>query len=74
MRKQVAYEEYEQALFTTLCEVWRQPQRRPILRMVAMACIGIVRLSLEVWNQDTTNRPLAEVLQEAFANLKLGMQ
>lgn len=74
-RKQAAYEEYEQALFTTLCEVWRQPQRRPVLRMVAMACIGVVRLSLEVWNQqDTTNRPLAEVLQDAFANLKLGIQ
>ena len=74
-RKQVAYEEYEQALFATLCEVWRQPQRRPVLRMVAMACIGVVRLSLEAWNQqDTTARPLADVLQEAFANLKLGMQ
>lgn len=74
-RKQAAYEEYEQALFTTLCEVWRQPQRRPVLRMVAMTCIGVVRLSLEVWNQqDTTNRPLAEVLQDAFANLKLGIQ
>ena len=73
-RKQVAYEEYEQALFTTLCEVWRQPQRRPVLRMVAMACIGVVRLSLEAWNQGNMNQPLTEVIQEAFANLKLGMQ
>ena len=74
-RKQAAYEEYERALFTTLCEVWRQPQRRPVLRMVAMACIGVVRLSLEVWNQqDKTNQPFADVLQEAFASLKLAVQ
>jgi len=74
-RKQAAYEEYEQALFTTLCAVWRQPQRRPALRMVAMACVGVVRLSLEVWSQqETTNRSIADVLQEAFANLKLGIQ
>ena len=74
-RKQAAYEEQEQALFATLCEVWRQPQRRPALRMVAMACVGVVRLSLEVWSQqETTNRPIADVLQEGFANLKLAIQ
>ena len=74
-RKQAFYEEQEQALFATLCEVWRHPQRRPALRMVAMACIGVVRLSLEVWSQqDTTNQPLADVLQEGFASLKLGIQ
>jgi AcrR family transcriptional regulator len=74
-RKQAAYEEYERALFATLCEVWRQPQRRPALRMVAMACIGVVRLSLEVWNQqESMNRAIADVLQEGFDNLKAGIQ
>lgn len=74
-RKQAAYEEHERALFATLCEVWRQPQRRPALRMVAMVGIGVVRLSLEVWNQqDTTNHSLADALQEAFASLKLAVQ
>ena len=74
-RKQVAYEEYEQALFATLCEVWRQPQRRPVLRMVAMACSGVVRLSLDAWNQQgAANKPLAEVLQEGFESLKSGIQ
>ncbi len=74
-RKQVAYEQYEQALFATLCEVWRQPQRRPVLRMLAMACIGVVRLSLDTWNQQgTANKTLAEVLQEGFASLKSGIQ
>jgi AcrR family transcriptional regulator len=74
-RKQAAYEEYERALFATLCEVWRQPQRRPALRMLAMACIGVVRLSLEVWNQqESTNRTIAEVLEESFADLKASIQ
>lgn len=74
-RKQAFYEEQEQALFATFCEVWRHPQRRPALRMVAMACIGVVRLSLEAWSQqDTTNKPLADVIQEGFASLKLGIQ
>lgn len=74
-RKQAAYEEHEHALFATLCEVWRQPQRRPALRMVAMACVGVVRLSLELWNrQESMNRSIADVLQEGFDNLKAGIQ
>jgi AcrR family transcriptional regulator len=74
-RKQAAYEEHERTLFATLCEVWRQPQRRPALRMVAMACVGVVRLSLEVWNQqESANRAIADVLEEGFANLKAGVQ
>ena len=74
-RKQAFYVEEEQAMFDTLCQIWRQPQRRPALRMVAMACIGVVRLSLEAWSQqDTTNQSLADVLQEGFANLKLAIQ
>jgi AcrR family transcriptional regulator len=74
-RKQAAYEEHERALFATLCEVWRQPQRRPALRMMAMACVGVVRLSLEVWNQqESTNRAIADVLEEGFAHLKAGIQ
>jgi AcrR family transcriptional regulator len=74
-RKQAAYEEHERALFATLCEVWRQPQRRPALRMIAMACVGVVRLSLEVWNQqESTNRAIADVLEEGFADLKASIQ
>ncbi|MBX3010190.1 MAG: TetR family transcriptional regulator [Caldilineaceae bacterium] len=74
-RKQVFYEEQERALFATLCEVWRQPERRPALRMIAMACVGVVRLSLEAWSQqETPSRSLAEVLQAGFASLRLGMQ
>jgi AcrR family transcriptional regulator len=75
VRKQGAYEEHERTLFATLCEVWRQPQRWPALRMLAMVCIGVVRLSLEAWSQqEATNRAIADVLEEGFANLKAGMQ
>lgn len=74
-RKQAAYEQQEQALFATLCEVWRRPERRPALRMIAMACVGVVRLSLEAWSQqEKTDRSIADMLQEGFANLKLGIQ
>ena len=74
-RKQAAYAEHEQGLFATLCEVWRQPQRRPALRMVAMACVGVMRLSLEQWHrQEATNRTIAEVLQEGFDHLRAGIQ
>ena len=74
-RKQAAYEEHERALFATLCEVWRQPQRRPTLRILAMVCVGVVRLSLEAWNQqDSTNRTIADMLQEGFAHLKASIQ
>ncbi len=31
-RKQVRYPEQEQALFNALCQVWRQPERRPALQ------------------------------------------
>ncbi len=75
VRKQAAYEEHERALFATLCEVWRQPQRRSALRMVAMACIGVVRISLEAWNeQGAPNRTIADILEESFASLKSGLQ
>ena len=74
-RKQAANEEHEQALFANLSEVWRRPEQRPALRMIAMACVGVVRLSLEGWSQQkTTDRSIAEVLQEGFASLKLGIQ
>jgi AcrR family transcriptional regulator len=74
-RKQAAYEEQEQTLFAILCEVWRQPQRWPALRIIAMVCMGMVRLSLEEWSQqDNRNRSIADVLKDSFEKLKLGIQ
>lgn len=68
-RKHATYAAQEQALYATLCEVWRQPQRRPALRMVAMAAIGAMRIALETWGTQTGQRPLSEFLDEAFAAL-----
>lgn len=70
-RKQTFYAEKEQALFHTLCEVWRQPERRTALRMVAMASIGAMRLTTQTWNEQTgQRRPMARFLRDAFDALK----
>ena len=70
-RKQAAYAMQEDALYSALCEVWRQPERRSVLRVVAMISIGAMRLALEAWGKQEGNRPVAEFLEESFANLKL---
>lgn len=70
-RKQTFYAEQEQALFQTLCEVWRQPERRPALRMVALVGIGAMRLALQAWReQHGPRQPVARFLRDAFASLK----
>jgi AcrR family transcriptional regulator len=70
-RKQTFYARHEQALFTTLCEVWRQPERRMALQMVAMASIGAVRLATQAWNDQAGQRePVARFLRDAFESLK----
>jgi len=68
--KQAGYGAQEQALFATLCEVWRQPERRSALRLVAMVSIGAMRLALDAWSSQTGNRPAATFLEETFKNLK----
>ena len=69
-RKQAACAAQEEALYATLCEVWRRPQRRPALRIVAMVSIGAMRLAIEAWGHQSGKRPAAKFLEEAFANLK----
>jgi len=70
-RKQSYYAEREQALFEVLCEVWRQPRRRPALRMVAMVSMGAMRLALAAWREQTGPRkPAARFLRAAFDDLK----
>lgn len=70
-RKQAFYVQQEQALFATLCEVWRQPERRTALRMVAMVSIGTMRLATQAWSEQTGPRkPMARFLREAFDSLK----
>jgi len=70
-RKQAYYAEQELVLFNTLCEVWRQPERRAALRMVAMVSIGAMRLALQAWrDQPGPRRPVAKFLREAFDSLR----
>lgn len=69
-RKQVAYASQEEALYGVLCEVWRQPQRRPALRIVAMVVMGALRLALKEYGEQSGDRSVASFLEEAFAHLK----
>lgn len=70
-RKQAYYAQQEQVLFETLCEVWRQPERRAALRMVAMVSIGAMRLALQAWREQTgARKPPARFLREAFDSLR----
>jgi AcrR family transcriptional regulator len=69
-RKPAAYAAQEASLYATLCEVWRQPQRRPGLRMVAMMSIGAMRIALEAWSTQAGREPVSVFLEKAFANLK----
>lgn len=70
-RKQTHYAEQEQALFNTLCEVWRQPERRLALRMVAVVSVGAMRLALQAWRDQTGQRkPVAKFLRDAFDSLR----
>lgn len=70
-RKQTYYAEQEQALFNTLCEVWRQPERRMALRMVAIVAIGAARLTTQTWHtQPGQRKPMAKILRDVFDSLR----
>ncbi|WP_241172533.1 TetR/AcrR family transcriptional regulator [Burkholderia gladioli] len=70
VRKQAAYAAQEDGLYATLCEVWRQPQRRQALRVVAMVSMGATRLAIEAWGNQSGERPIAAFLEETFAAVK----
>lgn len=70
-RKQAFYAELERALFAALCEVWRQPERRTALKLVAMVAVGTMRLALQTWaEQSGQRRPVAKVLRDIFESLR----
>jgi AcrR family transcriptional regulator len=70
--KQAKYLEQEQALFSILCQVWRQPERRLALRMVSVMAIGALRLSIQAWyEQPGRKKPPAKFLRDAFDCLKV---
>ena len=69
-RKQAFYAEQELALFETLCEVWRQPERRLGLRMVAVASIGALRVTTQLWGEKpVAAQPMAELFRAALDGL-----
>ena len=69
-KKQAAYAVQEEALYDVLCQVWRQPQRRAALRMVAMASMGALRIAIAQWQNQSGTRSAIEFLEEAFTHLK----
>lgn len=69
-RKPAAYAMQEEALYKTLCQVWRQPERRPALRIVAMVSIGAMRLAIEAWRNQGGQASPASIMEEIFATLK----
>jgi hypothetical protein len=70
-RKQTFYAEQEVALFNILCEVWRQPERRMALRMVAMVALGAMRLATQAWSEQAGQRkPISKCLRDAFEGLE----
>lgn len=68
-RKPAVYAVQEELLYQTLCEVYRQPQRRATLRLVAMMSIGAMRVAIETWRAEQWTRPAAEVLVSVFEAL-----
>lgn len=67
---QAKYLLVEQAAFQALCQLWPDATRRKGLRMVAMVCIGALRLAMDSWAEDGGRRPIAEYLKAEFASIK----
>ncbi len=70
-RKQSFYAEQEDALFVALCQVWRQPERRVALRMVALVAIGAVKIATLAWADPTNRRKsMGKAISGAFDSLR----
>lgn len=64
--KHFSYAEREKLLFEVLCEVWRQPERRMALRLVAMSAVGALRVAVEMWELPSNRRPLHRLFVETL--------
>ena len=71
--KQAVFLKMENDLLKAMSELWPKPELRTTLRMVAMASMGVMRLSLEEWRQDGGKRPMTKYLQANFSALKAGI-
>lgn len=61
----------EQALFEALGERWPDPGLRGTLRLVAMVCIGAMRIAIDQWADSGGKQPINTYLQRALADLKV---
>ena len=68
--KHFSFAEREKLLFEVLCEVWRQPERRFALRLVAMSAVGSLRVAVEMWELPGNRRPLQRLFVETLDALK----
>lgn len=66
---QVKFLNMEQAAFEALCVLWPDQARRERLRLVAMLCVGAMRLSIDAWAHEEGQKSLTDHLQAAFAGL-----
>lgn len=64
--KQFSFAEREKLLFEVLCEVWRQPERKFALRLVAMTTVGALRVAVEMWELPGNRRPLHRLFVETL--------
>ena len=60
--------------YHTLCEVWREPERRVSLRIVALLSIGAMRLAIESWTAENYKGSALYHFENAFINLKKGLE
>ena len=68
--KHFSFAEREKLLFEVLCEVWRQPERKLTLRLVAMSAVGALRVAVEKWELPSNRRPLHRLFVETLDALK----
>ncbi|KQT51592.1 hypothetical protein ASG47_01495 [Devosia sp. Leaf420] len=67
-RKRASYIADESVVFAAMRDVW--PERAEMdLRILAMLCISVTRLSLDAWSREGGTRELAEVAEETFVAL-----
>jgi AcrR family transcriptional regulator len=68
-RKDVTEIRMEQDLADAMSTLWPDPAHRTRLRIAAMMAMGILRLSLDDWRNDTSDTPLAQHLERNYRAL-----
>lgn len=68
-RKNALFLDIERTLAESMYALWPEPERRPGLRLAAMAAVGALRLALEDRRTADDERPLAYYLDRNFALL-----